>query len=111
MGILLQFNNSTSLLWEELLANTGLNADSLAGQLGSLVKGKVLLVDSSIGEAGSKYELNMDYKSKKIRVNFNVPIKSEQKIESDETHKTIEEDRKLLIQVLFYSFRPPLFAS
>lgn len=104
MGILLQYNNATSYTWEQLLSNTNLNAVALSGQLGSLVKGKVLLLDpptSKIGEANVKYNLNMDYKSKKIRIQFNVPVKSEQKAESDDTHKIIEEDRKLLIQVFF----------
>lgn len=102
MGVLLQFNNASTHTWEELLTSTGLNSDVLIGQMGSLVKGKVLLVEpagAKIGQESSKYSLNMDFKSKKIRINFNVPIKSEQKTESDETHKTIEEDRKLLIQV------------
>jgi cullin 1 len=99
MGILLQFNNATTHSWEELVASTGLNADVLVGQMGSLVKGKVLSIEGgALGADGTKYSLNMDFKSKKIRINFNVPIKSEQKTESDETHKTIEEDRKLLIQ-------------
>jgi cullin 1 len=99
MGILLQFNTATSYTWEELVTSTGLNADVLVGQMGSLVKGKVLTLEGAkLGGEGTKYSLNMDYKSKKIRVNFNVPIKSETKTESDETHKTIEEDRKLLIQ-------------
>lgn len=46
----------------------------------------------------TKYSLNFNFRSKKIRVNLRMPVKSEQKQESEETHKTVEEDRKLLIQ-------------
>ena len=97
MGILLQFNKNWSISFIELQTCTGLSPEVLKGQLASLIKGKVLLMNGEDMNE-DKYDLNMEFKSKKLRINFNQPIKSEQKQESDETHKTIEDDRKLLIQ-------------
>ncbi|KAI8908568.1 Cullin, partial [Gorgonomyces haynaldii] len=99
MAILLLYNRSTVYTFDALVESTGMSPDVLQGQLGILVKAKVVLVqDGDLGQPQSKYPLNMDFKSKKIRINLNVGVKSEAKQESEETHKTIEEDRKLLIQ-------------
>lgn len=100
MAILLQYNQGTEFTWEQLVEVTGLTPDVLVGQLGNLVKAKVLLVSKTpLGKPGSLYSLNMDFKSKKIRINLNMAVKAEQKAEAEETHKTVEEDRKLVIQV------------
>ncbi|EEY18253.1 cullin-1 [Verticillium alfalfae VaMs.102] len=48
--------------------------------------------------SGKELRLNYDFKSKKIRVNLNLGGAKEAKQEEVETNKTIEEDRKLLIQ-------------
>ncbi|CAG8670860.1 42473_t:CDS:10, partial [Gigaspora margarita] len=97
MGILLQYNKDISYTFDDLRQSTDLVAETLSSQLGILVKAKVLNLKEE-SDKPSRYELNMDFKSKKVRIQLNVPIKSEQKIEVEETHRTIDEDRKLLMQ-------------
>jgi len=92
MAVLLQYNTNDSYTQEELLTNTSISADILKQILEVLLKAKILLPD------GPKYRLNYEFKSKKFRVNLNVPLKSEAKQEQDETHQHVQEDRKLLIQ-------------
>jgi cullin 1 len=103
MGILLTYNTADVRTYEELQAITDLSKEALDGALGVLVRATVLLIEpkgqTPGAEEGQKFTLNLDYKSKKLRVNLNQQIKTEQKLESDETHKTIEEDRRMLIQV------------
>ncbi|KAF0477803.1 Cullin-domain-containing protein [Gigaspora margarita] len=100
MGILLQYNKDSSYTFDDLKQSTDLNTDVLIGALGTLVKAKVLELSdgTEVGDPTSRYELNTEFKSKKVRIQLNLPVKSEQKVEVEETHKTVEEDRKLLMQ-------------
>ena len=109
MGILLTYNTADVHSYEQLQSITNLNKESLDGALGVLVKAGVLLVEPKGSVPGADpaqtFALNLEYKSKKLRVNLNQAVKMEQKQESDETHKTVEEDRRMLIQVRLHT--PP----
>lgn len=92
MGILLQYNNKTHYTLEDLQASTALEIDTLQGNMDLLIKAKIFNLENG------SYHLNHDLKLKKIRINLNAPIRSEQKKETEDVHKNVEEDRKLLIQ-------------
>lgn len=94
MVILLAFNNATSYTLQQLSEVIGVPPEAIAGPISILVKGRALLENKET----STYTLNMDFKNKKLRVNFNLPIKSEQKKERDETEQNIEEDRRWFLQ-------------
>ncbi|CAO1622432.1 unnamed protein product [Sympodiomycopsis kandeliae] len=109
-AILLQFNSADSQTYKDLQSSTGLNDASLKGALGALLKAKVLLKSGGNGggddddenenssSSSSMYEINTKARFKKLRMNLNMPIKSEQKTESNDVMKTVDEDRKLLLQ-------------
>ncbi|KXX77857.1 Cullin-1 [Madurella mycetomatis] len=99
MAILLLFNEKDENTYEEIASTTQLNNEALDPSLGILLKAKVLSMAGAekIGP-GATFSLNYDFKSKKYRLNLNMSMKSETKQEEAETNKTIEEDRKLLLQ-------------
>lgn len=107
MGILLLFNETDTLSYDDIQKATTLAPEVLDPNLSILLKAKVLLADpeGAKPEPSTTFSLNYNFKNKKVKVNLNIQIKSEQKVESDETHKTIDEDRKLLLQVCFPSFQ------
>ncbi|OJJ49911.1 hypothetical protein ASPZODRAFT_156939 [Penicilliopsis zonata CBS 506.65] len=100
MGILLLFNETDSLEYSDIQKATSLAPEILEPNLSIFLKAKVLTAtpEGSKPGPGVVFNLNYNFKNKKIKVNLNIQIKSEQKVESDDTHKTIEEDRKLLLQ-------------
>ncbi|ORY63241.1 Cullin family protein [Pseudomassariella vexata] len=99
MAILLLFNEKDAQTYEDIASVTQLTSETMDAAIAILCKAKVLIMKPE-GKPGpgKTFHLNYDFKSKKIRVNLNVATKSEQKQEEVETNKTIEEDRKLLLQ-------------
>jgi len=98
MAVLLHFNSSISWTLQQLHDNTSIKMDMLMQVVQILLKAKLLsCADPTLTET-SNVSLFLQYNNKKLRVNINVPLKSEQRVEQENTHKNIEEDRKLLIQ-------------
>ncbi|ODA76238.1 hypothetical protein RJ55_08083 [Drechmeria coniospora] len=101
MAILLLFNEKETYTYEDILSATQLSNEVLDQSLAVILKAKVLLMPGAAGEkpgAGKTFTLNYDFRSKKIRVNLNLGGMKESKQEEAETNRTIEEDRKLVLQ-------------
>lgn len=102
MAVLLLFNDAPNdaVSYDDMQAASSLAKETLDPSLAIMVKARVLVPEpeGAKPDLGTTYKLNHNFKNKKVKVNLNIAIKSEQKQEAEDTHKTIEEDRKLLIQ-------------
>ncbi|EPQ51002.1 Cullin-domain-containing protein [Gloeophyllum trabeum ATCC 11539] len=93
MAVLVQYNNNDTLSLQELVTATAIDEGILKQVLALLTKAKIL-----INEEEDQYDLNPNFKSKKIKINLNLPIKAEVKAETSDVMKTVDEDRKYVIQ-------------
>ncbi|KAK0221987.1 Cullin [Armillaria fumosa] len=93
MSVLVQYNNHDTLSLSELVTATSIPKELISQVLAILVKAKILM-----NEESEQYDLNPGFKSKKIRVNLNQPIKAEVRAEATEVLKNVDEDRKYVIQ-------------
>ncbi|VVT56546.1 uncharacterized protein SAPINGB_P005144 [Magnusiomyces paraingens] len=53
--------------------------------------------EALVAAPGTKYRLNTDFKSKKMRINLNLPLKNDQKKEAEDTQKSLVDDRRMFL--------------
>lgn len=98
MAILLLFNETDVVTYDEAQEATLLSADWLVSSLSIFVKAKVLIPCPENGkpEPGTSYLLNCGFKNKRSKVNLNIALKAEQKQESEGIQSMIEHRRYLM---------------
>ncbi|CAF4129396.1 unnamed protein product [Rotaria magnacalcarata] len=110
MVVLLLFNKSASWTVERMQDETQIKSDLFLQVLCGLLKSKLIIcpeinddeVEEELKETDIKMHHNIlvaeDFKSKKIKINLNVPLKSVEQKDIEGLHRTIDEDRKMVIQ-------------
>lgn len=112
MAILLQFNQSEELTIKQLMDGVQTNEQDqkiLYQVIIILLKSKLLVADEKTLNSSKPENDSLDentvlkiyknYKSKKFRVNINVPVKSEVKVEQNKMEKEIDDTRISAVMV------------
>lgn len=120
MAILLMFEDADTLTCRELIEATKLNADHFQKYVQSLVESKLLYIVSSGGAVASSSPsaattsaidssanfdpstvvgLNFDYSNKRTKFRITAAVQKETVQETEQTHSSVDEDRKLYLQV------------
>ncbi|CAF2987351.1 unnamed protein product [Rotaria sp. Silwood2] len=103
--VLLLFNEKLNWTVEEIQDKTQIQSDLLLQVVCSLLKIKILFSkeisenfqDNDI-KMNHTIELKEDFTSEKLRINLNMPLKSTKQKDLKSLNKSINEDRKLVIQ-------------
>jgi cullin 1 len=112
MAILLLFNEADVNSHEDISIATRLPPEILDRTLFILTEAKVLFLNHTCNNAyqpNTKFHLNYDFRSRRIKINLNIISKAERKADADIEYKNIRAARSLLIQVSFG--QPRYFSS
>ncbi|CAF2855457.1 unnamed protein product [Rotaria sp. Silwood2] len=110
MVVLLLFNKALNWTVERMQDETQIKSELLLQVLFGLLKSKLLVctdinedeLDEDLKDTDIKlnYSIRLatNFKSKKLRINLNVPLKSVEQKDIEGVHRTINDDRKMVIQ-------------
>ncbi len=119
MALLLLFEKSDSLSYNELLQTTNIQADQFPRYLQSLIDSKLLTCSSDVSKTSlltppplsaiinsllksldesSVICLNLKYSNKRTKFRIAGTVQKETPQEVEQTHQAVEEDRKMYLQ-------------
>lgn len=100
MAVLLLFNSTDMVTMESIGNSTNLKESELQRTLESLVEAKILKAspDNMPFTSSHQFELNTAFTSKRLKLKIASALQKETKQENEETHKAIDDDRKLFLQ-------------
>lgn len=98
MAILLLFEKSDNLSYNELKATTKISDDHFPKHVQSLLEAKLLTCNTPELTSDSVISLNMKYTNKRTKFRIGGTIQKETPQEVEQTHHAVEEDRKMYLQ-------------